>query len=95
MKLVIREFMDDGGDGSNNRVSEVVVISLREDETRFIQTDEVEDIEEHWANGFNVWHYNLSEIKRLITDDQERRRYEWRTKHVAAEAAEAAGEAAW
>lgn len=92
MKLVIREFADNGGDGDSNAVNEVLVIHLREDDTRFIQTEEVEDDEEHWANGFNCWRYNLTDIKRLITDDQNRQRAAWRARNAAAQAGDAAGE---
>lgn len=92
MRLVIREFADDGGDGSNNTVNDVLVIHLREDDTRFIQTEEVDDSDEHWANHFNVWRYNLSDLHRLIVEDSARRRAAWRAKHAAAAAGERAGE---
>lgn len=75
MRLVIREFQL-----GKERPTEVLVLSLRESDvfegelSQWVETEEVDEADEHWANDFNTRTYTVAEVRQLIVDDQKRRR---------------------
>lgn len=55
-------------------VTEVLVLCLKESADHYIESEEVEDWEDHWANGFRSHFYTVAELRDLIVADQKARR---------------------
>jgi hypothetical protein len=75
IRVVLRELLDGDADGP---IGEVLVLALSEDhlpEYGIVEVEEVtDDAPEHWAWTFNTRTYTIRDIKRLIVEDQLRRR---------------------
>ena len=76
MRLVLRELYDGTGDTPAD-IGEVLVIAINEShlpECSIVDSEEVYEDDDHWANKFSTRPYTLREIKALILADQRRRR---------------------
>jgi hypothetical protein len=87
VRLVLKELLDGVGE-TPDQVGEVLVIAINENnlpEDGIVVTEEVDEADDHWANRFSTRPYTLAEIKRLILDDQARRRQRHMERAAAAE----------